>query len=157
TLPPVPPLPPALLPPPAVGQTGGDQTETLSRHLKLERNGSISLSNISGEIVVTAGSGDDVSMEAVKRARNRNELSDVQVSIQEVGGRIDIKTDYPRNDRNVHVSVDYTLVVPSWAAMDVHSVSGNIRVTGVQGTVRADTVSGNLAVSDTPKLQAAKS
>ena len=51
-----------------------------------------------------------------------------------------------RRDRNAqhHVSVDYTVRVPASASVDVHSVSGPSKVTGVRGSVRAETVSGNV-------------
>src|SRR5438105_2494807 len=47
---------------------GSEQTDRVSRKIKLSRNGSVSVSNVSGEIIVTAGSGDEVSIEAVKRS-----------------------------------------------------------------------------------------
>jgi DUF4097 and DUF4098 domain-containing protein YvlB len=56
-----------------------------------------------------------------------------------------------------HVSVDFTLSVPTGVAVDVHSVSGNLKLTGVRGALRAETVSGDLAASDTPKVELAKS
>src|SRR3954454_4357071 len=39
---------------------GPEQTERFSRRVKIGRDGRFSLSNISGDIVVTAGSGDEV-------------------------------------------------------------------------------------------------
>jgi DUF4097 and DUF4098 domain-containing protein YvlB len=115
----------------------------------------VSISNTSGEISVSAGAGDEVVVEAVKRATDRSQLANVQVKIEEFsGGRIDIRTDYSLGARNVRV--DYTVTVPVWAALELHSVSGPVRATGVQGTVRAESVSGPLRLNDLPKLQTAK-
>ena len=60
-------------------------------------------------------------------------------------------------DRSGDVSVDYTLTVPSGASIEMKSVSGNVKVTGVRGSVRAESVSGNVTTTDTPRLEAAKS
>jgi DUF4097 and DUF4098 domain-containing protein YvlB len=126
------------------------------------RDGRFSLANISGDIVVTAGAGDEVSIEAVKRTRgDKSELARVQITVDEHGGRVDVRTEHERNqmDRNRqgdHVSVDYTVVVPASASVDLHSVSGGIKVTGVHGPLRSETVSGNVTITDAPKLETAK-
>ena len=142
---------------------GPGQTERFSRKVKVGRDGRVSLANIAGDIVITGGSGDEVSIEAVKRTRgDRSELADVQIIVDERAGRVDIRTEGEqnrsnRNRRSDHVSVDYTLSVPASASVDVHSVSGSITVTGVHGALRAETVSGDVITNDTPKLENAKS
>jgi DUF4097 and DUF4098 domain-containing protein YvlB len=135
---------------------GPEQTERFSRKVKVGRDGRVSIANISGDIVVTAGSGDDVSIDAVKRTRSgQGDLASVRIEVEERGGRVDVQTLHTgRNDR---VSVDYTVVMPATASVDVHSVSGSVKVTGVHGSVRAETVSGNVATTDTPRLESAKS
>jgi DUF4097 and DUF4098 domain-containing protein YvlB len=142
---------------------GPEQTERFSRKVKVGRDGRVSLANIAGDIVITGGSGDEVSIEAVKRTRgDRSELANVQIVVDERSGRVDIRTEGEqnrsnRNRRGDGVSVDYTVSVPAAASVDVHSVSGSIKVTGVHGELRAETVSGNVTTSDTPKLENAKS
>ncbi|MBZ5557399.1 MAG: DUF4097 domain-containing protein [Acidobacteriia bacterium] len=136
--------------------SGPEQTERFSRKVKIGRDGRVSLANIAGDIVVTGGSGDEVSIEAVKRTRgDRGELASVHIDVAERGSRVEVQTTHTlRRDR---VSVDYTVSVPNSASLEVHSISGTIKVTGVRGTVRAETISGDVTVSDTPKLEAAKS
>jgi DUF4097 and DUF4098 domain-containing protein YvlB len=139
------------------GRSGGrEQTERFSRRVRLGRDGRVSVSNIAGDITVTGGAGDEVSIEAVKRTRgDQSQLGSVQIEVDEGAGRVDVRTNHTgRNDR---VSVDYTVTVPTSASVDVHSVSGALRVTGVRGSVRAETVSGNVTATDTPKLESAKS
>lgn len=135
---------------------GPEQTERFSRKVKIGRDGRVSVANIAGDILITGGSGDDVSIEAVKRTRgNRSELASVLIDVTERGSRLDVQTTHTsRRDR---VSVDYTVSVPNSASVEAHSISGSIRVTGVRGTVRAETISGDVTASDTPKLEAAKS
>jgi DUF4097 and DUF4098 domain-containing protein YvlB len=136
--------------------TGPEQTERFSRKVRVGRDGRVSIANISGDIVVTGGSGDEVSIEAVKRTRGgQGELAGVQIDVEERAGRVDVQTSHRgRNDR---VSVDFTVVLPATASLDVHSVSGSLKITGVRGSVRAETVSGNVTTTDTPRLEAAKS
>jgi DUF4097 and DUF4098 domain-containing protein YvlB len=139
------------------GRTSGpEQTERFSRKVRIGSDGRVSVSNISGNVVISAGSGDEVSIEAVKRARGgAGQLSNVRIDVEERGGAVYVRTTHSgMNDR---VSVDYTITMPAAGTAEVHSVSGDVKVTGVRGAVRADTVSGNLTATDTPRLENAKS
>jgi DUF4097 and DUF4098 domain-containing protein YvlB len=142
---------------------GPEQTERFSRKVKIDRDGRFTLANISGDITVTTGSGDEVSIDAVKRTRgDKSELGRVQIIVDERGGRVDVKTDHgmfdrrDRDNRTDHASVDYTIVVPASVSVDLHSVSGGIKVTGVHGSLRSETISGNVTITDAPRLEAAK-
>ena len=142
---------------------GPEQTERFSRRVRIGRDGRFSLGNVAGDIVVTAGSGDEVSIEAVKRTRgDRGELAGVQIVVDERAGRVDVRTEHERgrmerNRQGDRVSVDYTVVVPATAQVDVHSVSGTIKITGVHGSLRSESVSGDVTIADAPRLEAAKS
>lgn len=142
--------------------SGPEQTERFSRKVKMGRDGRFTLSNIAGDITVTAAAGDELSIEAVKRTRgDRSELARVQITVDERGGRVDVQTEHEqnrrdRNGRGDHVSVDYTIGVPASAAVDLHSISGTVKVTGVHGSLRSETISGDVTISDAPKLEVAK-
>ncbi len=133
-----------------------EQTEQFSRKIRIGRDGRVSIANIAGDIVVTGGSGDQVSIDATKRTRgDQNELANVHIEVEERAGRVDVRTVHSgRHDR---VSVDYTIVVPASASVELHSVSGNLKVSDVQGLVRAETVSGHVTTSATPRVDVAKS
>ena len=142
---------------PAFGQDRrGEETERISRQFKIGANGRLTLANISGEIVLTAGSGDEVTLEAVKRTRGpRSELASVMIDIDERPGRVDIRTRHTgRSDR---ASVDYTVSVPRNATVDVSSISGNVRARNLQGPLRAQSISGSVTVSDSTNVEVAKS
>jgi DUF4097 and DUF4098 domain-containing protein YvlB len=144
-------------------ERGPEQTERFTRKVKVGRDGRVSIQNISGDIVVTGGSGDEVSIDAVKRTRgDRSELATLDIVVEERAGRVEIRADherggFARNRRGGSGSVDFTVAVPASAALDVRSVSGSVTVTGVRGAVRAETVSGNVTTTDTPRLEQAKS
>jgi DUF4097 and DUF4098 domain-containing protein YvlB len=138
---------------------GPEQTEAFSRKVKVGRDGRVSISNVAGDIKITGGSGDDVTIDAVKRTRSdRGELAAVQIIVDDRPGRVEVRTEYPNvwsyRNRNIDVSVDYTVLVPATATVDVKSISGNVTVTGVQGVVRAESISGTVRTSATPKLTA---
>ena len=117
----------------------------------------MSIANVSGEITVTGGSGDEVSIEATKRTRgDKGELAQVQITVNEHAGSVDVRTEYGRQENN-HVSVDYIVTVPASAAVEMHSISGTLRITGVQGTARLETVSGDVNAASTPRIEVAKS
>ena len=150
-------------PGPYLGRNNGpEQTERFSRKVKIGRDGRFSLGNISGDLLVTGGTGDEVSIDAVKRTRgDKSELARVQITVDDRAGRVDVRTEYEqnrgdRNRRTDHVSVDYTIAVPASVSVDLHSISGAIKVTGVHGSLRGDTISGNVTITDAPKLEAAK-
>jgi DUF4097 and DUF4098 domain-containing protein YvlB len=113
---------------------------------------------------VTGGSGDEVSINAVKRTRgDQGQLANVRIVVDDRPGRVDVRTEYDSNrftrtnNRNNNVSVDYTVTVPAGASVELKSVSGSIKVTGVRGAVRTESVSGDVTTTDTPKVEAAKS
>src|SRR6266850_6883668 len=61
---------------------GPEQTERFSRKVRVGRDGRVSIANISGDIVVTSGAGDEVSIEAVKRTRgSQSELASVHIDV----------------------------------------------------------------------------
>lgn len=142
---------------------GPEQTERFSRKVRLGRDGRLSVANIAGDITVAAGSGDEVSIEAVKRTTgDRDELSRVQITVDERPGRVEVRTEHEQirragDRRGDHVSVDYTITMPANASLDMHSVSGSLKVTGLRGAVRAETISGDVVATDSPRIEVAKS
>src|SRR5216683_6512754 len=74
------------------------QTERFTRKMKLGQNGRVIVTNVAGDIMVTAGPGDEVSIEAVKRtSSDRGELARVQIVVTEHPERVDISTNYADN------------------------------------------------------------
>ena len=107
-------------------QRGPEQTDRVTKTFRVGRTAALELSNISGDIVVTGGPGEEIAIEAVER-----------------GGRVEVRTVYPRMSNN-RVSVDYRVTVPAGTSVDVKSVSGDMKVTGVKGDLRAESVSGEV-------------
>lgn len=140
-----------------------EQTERFAQTYKVGADGAIDLQNISGSVRVTAGRGNEIVVEAMKRVRHRDAdearrlLQQLRIDVTQVGGRVQVRTIYPRvNGRGISASVEYTIAVPATAAVNVKTISGNAAVTGVRGEVRAETTSGDVSVTATPNLALAK-
>jgi Toastrack DUF4097 len=147
-----------------------EQSDRQTRTVKIGSEGELSLSNISGEIVVTRGNGGDATIEIVKTARARTAdearelLGLVTVSVNERSGRAEVKTVYPGDDemrrnnrRNVNVWVGYNVTAPAGTRLTINSVSGSIRVSDIKGDVSANSVSGAVHVANGGRISAAKS
>jgi DUF4097 and DUF4098 domain-containing protein YvlB len=138
------------------GGSGPEQTERFSRRIKIARDGRFSISNVAGDVLITGGAGDEVSIEAVKRARgSSSNLAGVRIDVDGRPGRVDVRT--TRTAWNDRVSVDYTIIVPAGVSVEARSVSGDVTVRSIQGSVRAETVSGNVTAAATARLELAKS
>ena len=146
-----------------------EQTERFTRTLKVGSNGEITLGNISGDITVTRGGGNEATLEVIKTARARTTdeakelLGLVQIDIMERGGRAEVKTRYPQeewrryNRRNVNVSVTLNLAAPAGTRVSVNSVSGNVSATDITGDVSLESVSGSVRIANGGRVAAAKS
>jgi DUF4097 and DUF4098 domain-containing protein YvlB len=146
---------------------GPEQTDRVVQTVKVGAGGALDLSNISGDVRVTGTSGNEITIEAIKRVRHRDAdearrlLQQLRVDITTVGERVEVRTTYPRrtnggSERGISARVDYTISVPTGAAVAVKTISGDAHVTNVSGEVRAETVSGNVNVTGTPNLAVAK-
>jgi DUF4097 and DUF4098 domain-containing protein YvlB len=143
---------------------GPEQTERFTGTYKVGAEGALDLQNISGDIRVTTGGGGEIRVEAVKRVRHRDPaeakryLGLIRIEASTVGGRVEIRTVYPRTSgrQSISSSVDYTVVVPQRASVALKSISGDVTVSDVRGEVRAETISGDVDVTATPNLALAK-
>jgi DUF4097 and DUF4098 domain-containing protein YvlB len=139
---------------------GQEYTEQISKTLRLGRNGTFDLQNLSGDIVVTGDGSNDVRVEATKRVRHPNEsearalLQAIDVRIEERNGDVEVRTYYPR--RNWSGGVDYTVTLPREANVILRSISGDIRVSNINGDLRADTTSGDLTATAVRRIRQAK-
>jgi DUF4097 and DUF4098 domain-containing protein YvlB len=152
----------AAVPVPAVASGAhegwGDQalTEKFSKTVPLGKGGTFDLGNISGDIVITGGAGEQVVIDAVKRGKTAEDLKAVQIEVTATAARVEVRTKYPQEKRNINASVDFTVSVPRGAAVIVNSVSGGMKVSNIDGAVRINTVSGDVNVTAAAQLEVAK-
>lgn len=136
----------------------GDQTQTekFSKTVPLGKGGTLDLSNISGDIIITGSAGEQVVIDATKRGRTAEDLKAVQIEVNATALRIEVRTKYPENQRNINASVDFNVTVPRGATVIVNSVSGDMKVSNIDGPLRINTVSGDVDVTAAAQLEAAK-
>ena len=136
------------------------EPERIANTFKVGENGSLRIGNIAGDVTVSAGSGSEIQVEAVKRGRGKTEdeararRDDVQVEMRQNGTRVEVDTVHKRGSR---AWVDYTVLVPAGTTVDVKSVSGDVEISNVRGEVRAESVSGDVVASALPRVALLKS
>src|SRR5215217_3461748 len=85
---------------PAAAQT--EVSERFSKTAHLDQNGTVDLTNVIGDIVITGGTGREVSIEAVKRVQRPNPrvaralLRMIDIEVTEQGNRVEVRTVVPR-------------------------------------------------------------
>jgi DUF4097 and DUF4098 domain-containing protein YvlB len=144
------------------------QTERISRTVNIGTTGEIDLTNISGDITVTAGGGSTATIEAVKTAHGRTAdearamLPLVQVEIVERGTRAEARVRYPDNEsrrgtRNINVSVAFTVVAPAGTRITAKSISGSVSVRDINGPLALETISGSVRLANAGRTATARS
>jgi len=132
------------------------QTEKFSKTVPLAKGGTFDLSNIAGDIIVTGGTGDQVVIDATKRGRTMEDIKAVTIEVNVTATRVEVRTRYPEGKRNINASVDYHVTVPRGAAVIVNSVSGDMKLSTIDGALRVNTVSGDVEVTSAAQLESAK-
>jgi len=126
---------------------GNDEKE-VRRSFSVDPGASITLENISGNITITSWEGAKVEMIAVKNGKS-DLFDQVEILTSARASRLNIRTKYLNNGNNINVSVQYDLKVPRNVVLDrIESVSGNIKISGVDGRITARTVSGRVHAVD---------
>jgi hypothetical protein len=127
------------------GETFGDK---LGKVVKVTDNPTVLVHSFSGNITVSSGAAGEVRVEATKRvpghggADAKSGAENARVSVEERAGRVEVRAWTPRGP--TRVAVDFDVVVPSSAVIELKSLSGDISVTGVKGGVTAESMSGNI-------------
>lgn len=132
--------------------------EKFSKTEALAVNGTLSLSNISGQIEVMTWKEAQVKIEAVKTskagslAKAKENAALVTIEVTKEADLVRVETKYPKRSGgfwggdSINVSVDYKIWVPDQAAVEVKSVSGDVHVAPVGGKAKVNSVSGNVDV-----------
>jgi DUF4097 and DUF4098 domain-containing protein YvlB len=124
----------------------------------LARNGKLYLSNVSGQVEVMTWKEAQVKIEAVKtsKAKSLDKAKEnaalVTIEVTKEGDLVSVETKYPKKSGgfwggdSISVSVDYKVWVPDQAAVEIKSVSGDVKVAPLGGKAKIDCVSGNVGL-----------
>jgi hypothetical protein len=130
---------------------GPQYRDTFTKTVRLGRNGRLELENLSGDVDITASSGDDVKVTATKSVRANGEsegraaLTATEINVTERPGLVTI-TSRPTRGRFSSIAVDYVIAVPVGTSLSVKTLSGDVTVSGISGDVRVNTTSGDVVL-----------
>lgn len=139
----------------AAPQNRVEQSDRETRPLAINASGAVDISNIAGDITVVAGSG-PASVEIIRRAHARTaadakaQLTTVTITVDVQGNRARIQPVYPQRRggrQTTDVTVSFVVTAPAGVRVSAHAISGDIKVTGIQGDIEADTANGDIALS----------
>jgi DUF4097 and DUF4098 domain-containing protein YvlB len=139
----------------------GRYTEEFHQTYPLSANGRISLNNIDGAVHITAWDRNEVKVDAVKSANEKERLDETKIEIHAGSDYVEIETKYRDSDLtfehnssghgwgrdgwNNPASVEYTVTVPRNARLDeIELVNGPLDIQGITGEVHASCVNGHL-------------
>jgi hypothetical protein len=132
--------------------------EKFEKTMALAKDGKVDISNISGNIVATSWSEDQVKIEALKVStagsleKAKENAAKVKIEISQEGDMLRIETKYPKNEKSwggesINVSVDYKLWIPEKAALKAHSISGSVTAEAIGGTADLKAISGSVRLT----------
>lgn len=135
-------------------ETQGDMlTEEFHQSYPLNPTGRVSIENINGDVRIAVWDQNEVKVDAVKKAHERERLDEVKIEVVNTADSVRIKTKYPDqtfNERgsrryNNPASIEYTLTIPRKAHLDsAELVNGSLDIEGAEGDVKAACVNGRI-------------
>lgn len=147
----------------ALPASAAELTETIDRTIDVRPGALVELSNVNGRVSVTAWDQPRVRVIARKEVRGdvdvvSEALRELRVGIRPLNGGVVVQTHYPKqNDvsrlfdwllgEDVQAEVAYDITVPRNMNLDLETVNGSLRVTGVTGRHDLDTTNGRIEVS----------
>lgn len=130
----------------------GAFTEEFHQTYAITPDGRIELDNINGAVHVSSWDRNEVKVEAVKSADEKEKLDEATIEIDSGKDYISIRTKYRDRDQTFNwgsrhnpASVEYTLTVPRGARLDeIELINGALDVSGISGEVHASCINGRL-------------
>ncbi len=130
-----------------------DETEHISKTLKMDPGGTLRLKNFSGRVTITASDRAEVVIDAVRRA-SRERLARITLDIHTEGANV-VVVDANRRERswfefsgNNVVETDLDITVPRQSNLDVAVFSSPVTIEGVEGSHNVHSFSARLSLND---------
>jgi hypothetical protein len=130
---------------PAALLVRAEERQEFHQTYPLAATGHLSIHNVNGVVRVTAWDRNEVKVDAVKRARTRQDLEEARIVVDARADVVDIRTKYPEFGNRDGATVDYTVMAPRQAVLqEISSVNGKVEIEGAAGTVKASAVNGEV-------------
>jgi len=127
--------------------------ETFAKTESLARDGKVEIRNVSGDVEVKTWDRDEVKIDALKTSRAssmekaKENASKVKIEVTREDGVLKVWTKYPKPSiKNLSVSVNYKVMIPSQAMIKARSVSGDVTLEKIGGKATSETTSGDVTV-----------
>jgi DUF4097 and DUF4098 domain-containing protein YvlB len=135
----------------AVALAAAPYSEEFDQTYDVAANGRVSLENVNGDVVVTVWDRNAVRVQATKEADSSEDLENLRIEVTSSPSGVSIVTRMPEsnglwgNRHHSHLSVEYTLTVPSGVSLDkIDLVNGSLTVSNLRGSVKAELVNGDV-------------
>ncbi|MGA3211724.1 MAG: hypothetical protein ABSD20_10490 [Terriglobales bacterium] len=136
----------------ACAQPSDDLREEFHQSYPLSPTGRVEVENINGDVTISPGDGNEVRVDAVKRARDSRRLSECRIVVGAHSDWVRIETKYPEHyglSYNNPASVEYTIRIPRTAHVSkANLVNGSLVITGIAGGVHGSAVNGSVKATD---------
>jgi DUF4097 and DUF4098 domain-containing protein YvlB len=133
--------------------------ETIEKTVPIAADGRLSVQNVNGAIEISGWDRPEVHVVAIKKARDRDELEEIEVEIIESGDHVKIRTHHGErrgwmglftnwfnNDKG---EVRYEIRVPSTVELDqVRTVNGSVYIRSTGDRINAEAVNGSLTLEN---------
>lgn len=124
-------------------------TDTIEKNFEFNQQGKISLSNINGDVSITACDCSEVSFKAIIKASDQENRDKISVEIDQTNNKLKVETRYKKSQsrswNNNYSKVDYILSVPNAVNFrKISLVNGDLTISGVSGSLNASLVNGEL-------------
>jgi DUF4097 and DUF4098 domain-containing protein YvlB len=118
----------------------------------------VSIENINGGVHISVWDQNEVKVDAVKKAYQRERLDEAKIEVINTADSVRIKSRYPDREQmfrgsddrryNNPSSIEYTLTIPRRARLDsAELVNGSLEIVGLEGDVQAACVNGHIKAS----------
>lgn len=132
-----------------------DETEHVTKTVRLDPGGTLRLKSFSGRVTITASDRDDVLIDAVRRAP-RERLDNIKLDIRSEGSHLVIVEANRRErswyefsgDKNNVVSTDFDIKVPRRTSIDLSVFSAPVAIVGVEGSHTVHSFSSRLQLDE---------
>jgi DUF4097 and DUF4098 domain-containing protein YvlB len=127
------------------------ETEHISRTMKIEPGGTVRVKSFSGRVAISATDGNEVVVNAVRRA-SRERLDHIKLDVHADGSSVYIDANHRDSTwwswRNNVVETDFDITVPRRVDLDISVFSASVSVQGVTGSYRVSGFSSPITLED---------
>ena len=138
----------------AMANFKAEAREPWSQSFTLPEKGRFELENTNGSIEVVASAGPQIEVSAERIAKAHTEeaakelLKQIEVTVEQSGDRLRLKTKYPKGIHGGGAEVRYVVKVPPTVSVKVENTNGRVTLNGLANPVDASTTNGGVSAHD---------